>query len=475
MSKKPASFFRRMRLCLWALLLPVLLSACAASAPKPEATPSPEPTAVPAPSAVPATAAPAAPRRIRLGGTSYRQDVTSLALLSGIDPRELAEKLPEFTALETVVVRGAAVDNAVQDSLREQFPHIVFYFPTRLLGTDYPHDAAVVDLSGRELTEEDLSELRENAFRLPMLELVDMTGCGLDGETLHALDLELGDVDVAWTFPVYGVTVCSTDEEIDLSRRSVGDHAAALEEVLPWFSHLHKVVMCHCGVRNEEMDALNKKYEDIRFVWSVYFSMWSLRTDATNFIAARTVNHADLYSSECDVLRYCTDLIALDLGHKNLTDLSFLYNLPKLQYLILVEMDINDITPIGSLSELKYLEVFWTKIEDLSPLINCKNLQDLNICYIYSRPDRAFEVLMQMPWLERLWYCGNALSEEQIAALQANMPQCEMYLAPHGESTGGTWRYHPHYFAMRDVFEMYYMEGGTNGVAADGSQIVRRG
>jgi hypothetical protein len=82
---------------------------------------------------------------------------------------------------------------------------------------------------------------------------------------------------------------------------------------------------------------------------------------------------------------------------------------------------------------------------------------------------------MQMPWLERLWYCGNALSQEQIDALQANMPRCEMYLAPHGESTGGTWRYHPHYYEMRDVFEMYYMEGGTNGVAADGSQIVRRG
>ena len=464
-------FFRAGPWAAAALIFFLLLTGCAAREEAPEVTASPAPTAVPAAAAP----APTPAKRVRLGNLSYRSDVRSLALLSGTDLEELEEKLPEFTDLETVTIRGAAVDNDRQDALREKFPGIDFRFPTRLLGRDYPWDAAEIDLTGRELTEEDLLQLRDNAWRLPLLERVDLTGSAFDGDTLHALDLALGDTDVVWTFQVYGVTVCSTDQEIDLSRRSIRDHAAALEAVLPWFTHLEKVVMCHCGVPNEEMDALNQKYEDIRFVWSVYFSMWSLRTDATNFIAARTVNKAHLYSSECRVLRYCTDLIALDLGHKDLTDLSFLYDLPKLQYLILVEMDINDITPIGSLSELKYLEVFWTKIEDISPLINCKNLRDLNICYIYCKPDRAFAALMQMPWLERLWYCGNALSPEQVEALQANMPQCEMYLAPHGESTGSTWRYHPHYYEMRDVFEMFYMEGGTNGVAEDGSQIVHRG
>ena len=82
---------------------------------------------------------------------------------------------------------------------------------------------------------------------------------------------------------------------------------------------------------------------------------------------------------------------------------------------------------------------------------------------------------MQMPWLERLWYCGNGLKPAQVEALKENMPECEMYLAPHGESTGSTWRTHPHYYERRDVFEMYYMPGGTNGVAADGSQIVNEG
>ena len=77
-----------------------------------------------------------------------------------------------------------------------------------------------------------------------------------------------------------------------------------------------------------------------------------------------------------------------------------------------------------------------------------------------------------MPQLERLWYCGNNMTDEQLDELKAALPDTEMYLLPHGESTGGTWRTHPHYYEMRDFFGMYYMPGGTNGVAEDGSQII---
>ena len=221
-----------------------------------------------------------------------------------------------------------------------------------------------------------------------------------------------------------------------------------------------------------EIDISGARVRDGGAEIEAHFSVWSLRTDADYFIANKPVEHGLLTSPQAQPLRYCTDLIALDLGHKNLTDLSFLYPLTKLQFLILVGNDINDITPIGALPELKYLEVFWTKIEDISPLINCRKLLDLNICYIYCKSDRAYETLMQMPWLERLWYCGNALTGEQIENLRALMPECEMFLEPHAESTGGGWRDHPRYFEMRDIFEMYYMPGGTNGVDEFGQQII---
>lgn len=407
---------------------------------------------------------------VTVAGTAWPSDTEELTVPDGFDPVELSERLGYLPGLKSVSFAGERVDKAVIDSLCAVYPDLVFRWNVELLGRIFPNMAFRISFAGRRLTAEELTELRENLFRFPALEAVDLTGCGLDGETLHQLDLDLGPVDVVWTFSLYGVQVCSTDREIDLSYK-VNDRGWHLEQALPWFSHLEKVIICGC-MGNQTMDALNKKYENIRFVWEVYFGGFSLRTDATYFTASRTYNNASIYSDQLEVLQYCPDLIALDLGHRNLTHLRFLYYLPKLQYLILVENDINDITPIGALSELKYLELFWTKVEDLSPLVNCTALLDLNISYVYARPENAYETLMQMPWLERLWYCGNVMNEEQVEALRENMPGCEMYLVWGGEATGGGWRDHPHYFEMRDALDMYYMPGGTNGVRPDGSQSI---
>ncbi len=413
--------------------------------------------------------------RVELDGRSFRQSSRSVTLSAEADTQDLVENLRWLPELELVRIIGGPMSYADQDALRTAYPGLDFQWDVELCGRIFPCSVTSISFAGEMLTEEELDAIAENAFRFPQLRRLDLTDCGFDRETLYPLAQQLEGVDVIWTMDLYGVMVSTGDREIDLSLRPVRDGAAAIEEALPCFPHLEKVIMTRCGLSNEEMAALNDRHEDVRFVWTVYFSIYSLRTDATNFIAARFVNDAPLYSGECWVLQYCTDLIALDLGHKNLDDLSFLYALPKLQYLILVENDIHDITPIGSLKDLKYLEIFWTKVEDLSPLIQCTNLLDLNICYIYSRRDKAFDVLMQMPWLERLWYCGNALTPEQVEALRENMPQCEMYLEPHGESTGGTWREHPRYFEMRDVFEMYYMKGGTNGVDESCQQVYYTG
>ena len=412
---------------------------------------------------------------VPVAGRSFRQDCELLTVPAGTAPEELAERLAWLPELREVTLTGGTVPYETQDLLTGLYPELVFRWDCELGGRVFSSMADTASFAGDPLDAAGLRAIEAQLSRFPRLQRLDFTGCGLGTDALQPVAEAHPELTVVWTMDLYGVPVSTDAEEIDLSRRDVRDGGAAVESVLPCFRHLKKVDMSRCGVSNEEMDALDQRHPDVRFVWTVFFSIYSLKTDATNFIAARFVNQAKLYSGECWVLRYCRDLQALDLGHKNLTDLNFLYELPKLKYLILVENDIRDITPIGSLQDLIYLEIFWTKVEDLSPLINCKKLLDLNICYIYSKPDRAFDVLMQMPWLERLWYCGNALSDEQIGALAANMPDCEMYMLPHGESTGGTWRTHPRYYEMRDFFEMYYMEGGTNGVDDHGGQITVRG
>ena len=463
--RKNLSYLPRTR-WLWLALGLIMLGLCGCAGQESAPAPSPAASAAPTPSPVP---------QVSVGSRTYPADRTELPLSSRMSLDELTEALSRFPNLRHAAFYGGGVTPDVQEALTERFPEVVFRWDTAILGKVVPCHAKEVSFAGTSLTAEALEEIRRGAAFLPQLERVDLTGCGLDNEVLHALDEALGEIDVVWPVSVYGVDCPSNAAEIDISGARVRDGGAEIEALLPMFPHLKKVIMSDCGLSNEEMDALDKRHDDVRFVWTVHFSVWSLRTDADYFIANKPVEHGLLNSHQAQVLRYCTDLIALDLGHKNLTDISFLYSMPKLQYLILVGNDINDITPIGSLSELKYLEMFWTKCEDISPLVNCKKLEDLNICYIYCKSDRAYETLMQMPWLGRLWYCGNALTREQVDNLRALMPQCEMFLEPHAESTGGGWRDHPHYYEMRDIFEMYYMPGGTNGVDDRGQQIIYPG
>ena len=373
--------------------------------------------------------------------------------------------------LETVTFTGGPVDTAVQDRLRSARPDLDFRWDTELLGRVWAWDTETMDLAGETRTREDLDVLRQNLFRLPNVKTVDLTACGAGGAALHTLDEDLGDVDVLWTIRLYGKDFPSVAEEIDLSQTKVKDNGEALEKALPWFSHLRKVDMCGCGLDNDTMDALNKRHESVQLVWEVHFSIWTVRTDATNFICNRTYNKASLYSWQCRELRWCTDLIALDLGHKDVTDLDFLYDLPHLQYLILAEDPVRDLTPVGSLTELKWLEIFWTRVEDLSPLVNCTALRDLNISYVYAGADNSFNALSQMTWLERLWCCGSNMRGGGVERLREALPDCEIFYEKYGESTGGSWRYHPHYYEMRDAFEMYYMNSGEDSSAQPNSKL----
>lgn len=412
---------------------------------------------------------------VSVGGKAVPMDAQRAVLRADTPLEELLETLPFLPDLYRVSFAGGAVSYETQDALAAAFPGISFRWDVELLGRTASSAAKELSFAGSSLSERDVHTLCENLFRFPSLERIDLTGCGLAGEQIAAVRAASGAA-VLYELTLFGRTVSTDASELDFSGIRMGlSDVAVIEEALGEFPLLEKVVMCDCGISNEDMAALNDRHENVRFVWRVYFSGFSLRTDDTNFIAARVRNDFPIYSNDLEVLKYCPDLQALDLGHKNITHLNFLRYVPHLKYLILVENDVNDITPIGELQELTYLEMFWTKCEDISPLQNCKALTDLNISYIYCRPAKCLETLVNMPQLERLWYCGNNLDAGQLEELQAALPDTEMYLAPYGEPTGSTWREHPHYFEMRDFFGMYYMPGGTNGVDENGNQIIVTG
>ena len=434
------------------ILLALLCAGCAGASPAEEAPTSPSPTETPNPTL---------PPDVYLDGFYCSPTMTTLPLTGrNVTAEELRAALSRLPAVRRVELRDARFAPAERAALREAFPGIVFQWPIELPGGTALSTDSVISLAGQEeLPDDTLAVLREAAGEFYDLREVDLTGCGFENDALHELDLALGDTDVRWSFELCGVTVSSLDREIDLSGHKMKDRGAAVEAALPCFSRLEKVVMCNCGVSNEDMDALNQKYEDIRFVWMVDILWAAIRTDGEFFTpyaasgVVQTHRRAGLKN-----LKYCPDLIALDVGHNHTRDLSYLEVMPHMKYLIIVENYVDDMSLIGNLSELKWLEMFQCSVRDISPLVNCTALEDLNICYITAPGDNVYETLRRMTWLKRLWCSGTRMNRKQLAALREELPDCEIWCRTGDESTGSTWRYSESYYEMRDAFHMFYMD-----------------
>ena len=374
---------------------------------------------------------------------------------------ELEALLPLLPRLESVDLRGAEMDDAQIDAFMAAHPELPCAFSVRVWGQTLPGDSESLRFEGGAAGS--YEELLAALQRFPKLKKLDLRDSDAAPSQLAKLLPLCEEVEMEYVIRLYGRIFTADMEEIDLSGIEIED-TSELEAAVGLMKNLKKVVMCDCGLSNEEMAALNDRYENVRFVWTVYFSVYALRTDTTYFCASDLPQYAylapELNDAQIEPIKYCTDLIALDLGHMHFTDLSFLYNMPHLKYLILVEGWFHDITPIGSLEDLEYLEIFKNKINDISPLLNCKKLKHLNMCYTYGFDP---EPLREMKSLERLWYVGTMLKEPLRSQLPEELPNCTCYF-PYDDyqgSTGGGWRENEAYYEMRDVFGMYYQPGGT--------------
>jgi len=408
---------------------------------------------------------------LSLGGAWYDTAAETIDLPAGAaDFDELGARLGFFAGLRSLSVPDDILTAGEQRALAGAFPAVRFHWPVAVDGRLLSSDTTELILEPGEAL--NLAALDEALDLLPALRRVELTGSAVPGADRAAFLDAHPELEVSWTVELLGETYPWDTPALDFNNVPLAD-TAEIEAALPYLPRLETVEMCDTGLSNETMDELNRRYENVKFVWRVYFSGYKLRTDAEYFIAASFGDPPPAINNQhLEILRYCTEMRGLDLGHMYFTDLSFIQSMPHMTYLILAESSVTDLSPLAGLQELKYLEIFKTGITDLSPLLECPALEDLNICYTWVGADNAMEVLPQMKQLERLWWCNTSLSGAQQAQLQEALPECITFFLRGGESSGGIWRYHDNYYEMRDFFHMYYMPGGTNGVDDDGAQII---
>lgn len=334
----------------------------------------------------------------------------------------------------------------------EQLTALQNKYPTIYFTCDVDGQKITLGPNIRHLELNDIPLTYEDAVKLlsyfPKLEKADMLGCGLTDEEMCDLAQSNPNCFYLWEMTIADQPVRTDAEEIDFSGIPM-ESTEYVESMLDFFPNVKKVVMCDCGIDSETMDDLNQRYEDVRFVWSVQLGVLTLRTDADFF--APVVTGAGVSTSQLDDLKYCTDIVAIDLGHQAISAIPWAAYLPKLEYLIIADTSVDDITPLTGCTSLRFLEMFQTPCKDYSPLATCTGLEDLNLCWTYGSSDP----IREMKWLKRLWWDGCYASTHDLAE---DLPDTECNFHS-GSSTGDSWRLGQLYKNQRDIIGMPYMIG----------------
>lgn len=381
-------------------------------------------------------------------GSNWDCDTPELQLHS-VDLQELSQRLAYLPNVRSIHLSGKLPRmEAVQTFLR-QYPNVALSWQVDVGEAVLELGTSRLDLSGTP--RESTAEIEEWIPYLPALEEVDLTNCGLPLGDLMLLTQKYPGIRFVYDVAIGPVTVSTAGTEIDLSGHIIED-PALVEAVLPCFRDLKKVIMCDCGLSSEEMDALNKRHPDIRFVWSVNIAGLKIRTDAAYFYPTRY--DVDVTDRDLKELRYCVDMLCVDVGHMHgVTNCSWAAYMPKLKYLILADTNVRSVKPLAGLENLVFLELFMTRVSDYSPLLECPALEDLNLGYTRGNP----EPVTRMTWLKRLWWPSCWAAKVKYGdTFRENIPGCEFNFDTES-STGEGWRRGKHYYAMRDLLGASYM------------------
>ncbi len=246
----------------------------------------------------------------------------------------------------------------------------------------------------------------------------------------------------------------SDAEELDISGRDLS--GLDVDGFLSAMTNLKRINMKDCGLENEDYAALQEAHPDTRIIWNIYVKGYVIPTDAVGF-SCLLANETQPRLTNADIkyLKYCRDMIALDLGHNHITELDFLEYMPDLRVLILVDnyslengwQYLTDISALKYVPHLRYLELFSNGISDMSVLAELKDLEDLNICY---NPVSSAAPLMNLPHLQKLWVYNTYIPFEELMQLYERYPGTWIVTAGEGSVDQG-WRDGAHYWAQRNM------------------------
>ena len=397
---------------------------------------------------------------VHFSAESYDSGV-ELVMFSSVTEEDI-HLLEYLEQLKTVAIQPGSHDAKTVEALRGTVHNMGLEFGVVLGGELYPdtqQSLHVSDITGEELELLPyLSGMKELVLKDPKAE----------PEKVFALGSQLTGVTVSWEVTLGDQIYDAKTTAVDLTMAEITD-LSEVEQKLAYLPDLESVTFGVCGVdeaswgnskskltaspiENEDMAAYRDRVrEDYRVVWTVRLGpSIALRTDADNFMP----NHfgvGQLPDSYAYNLRYCEEMVCLDVGHMTLTDISFVEYMPNLKYLILAWTEVKYIEPIRTCKNLVFLELDNSTVRDISPLVDCTALEDLNLGRTYC----SVEPILGMTWLKNVYMIrrgsagvvGQALPDTRVVTSADET----------AATVGYGWRRLPNYYAMRDCLNAPYM------------------
>lgn len=226
---------------------------------------------------------------------------------------------------------------------------------------------------------------------------------------------------------------------------------AEVETAMAFLPNAERVVMYGAWLDNELMAQFRENHRgEYKVVWTVQCGPLATRTDGRIFMPTKYyVTSGSIADWHIYNLRYCEEMIGIDVGHMSVSDLEFVRFMPNLKYLVITLTPTFDITPLESCKKLVFLEMTRTCITDYSPLLGCTALEDLNI----SLNEGEIEPILEMTWLKNLWMVRMQESHYERAKAALTNTNIAYNCKDHFDG----WRELPNYYAMRDELKMFYM------------------
>lgn len=402
-----------------------------------------------------------------IGGLMLEDTATEVTLVSNeYTGEQLLEQMGAFSAMQKVLLPETELSFEQLYALQQAYPEISFEYTVKLLDETYAPDVTELDLCG--LMPEQVEEAVKKLQMLPALaqvELMDSGKCELSVEDVKQLQDGVPTASFHYVFELFGQSVSTTDARVEYDEVEIGNEGeASIRSALDILPDGTYVKFDDCGIDSEVMAGIRDDYPNLKVVWRVHCGYFDLLTDEEMVRAI-----FDLNDSNCHELKYCTEVKYMDIGHNdNLTDISFISYMPKLEILILSGSPFTDTTPFANCPNLEWFEIVWCgNVKDISSLQNCPNLKFVNISHTQVTDLSALE---DKP-LERFVYYTPKVSADQEAEFIAQHPDCWVSFRGLNEYMKG-WRYDDDaggqpcemYSKVREVFryhENFYNHKGA--------------